>query len=353
MLPIPLAPSDVTPAWLTAALHESAAPALAHAEVTAVTTSHVQSLTSTMHRLHIEYATTDPAYPRTLIWKQSSIDPAVRTAFGHFRGSGYEREVTFYRDVAPRIATRVPRCYLAQYDEATDEHVLLLEDLGPTHHAGDLLHGMRAEDAAAALHELALLHCAEWGVPAPTAPGAFDAARAFFLESLELARPYLDDIVGVEAVLALDAFADVLMPWALRLNARPQTVIHADTHPGNMMFPTESGDGRVALVDWQGWRTGPAMRDVGRCLVLMLDVEDRRRAERALIAGYCTVLRSHGAAYEEVQAFEDYRIGAANQWIWAVTFVRRREVWDDATREAMPGLIRRAASAALDLLATS
>ena len=95
MLPIPLTPSEVTAAWLTNALREAG---LERVEVTAVTDSHVQSLTSTMHRLHIEYAHADATYPATLIWKQSSTDPAVRAAFGGPRG-GYEREVRFYEQL--------------------------------------------------------------------------------------------------------------------------------------------------------------------------------------------------------------------------------------------------------------
>ena len=354
MLPIPLAPSEVTPAWLTAALHQGG---LDGVEVTAVTTSHVQSLTSTMHRLHIKYAREVPQhqtaqFPRTLIWKQSSIDPAVRAAFGHFRGSGYEREVRFYREVAPRIQTRVPRCYLAQHDEATDEHVLLIEDLGSTHRAGDLLHGMRVEDAAAVLRELALLHCVESSDPPPPDPPAREVTRRFFAECLAEHGAYLEGLVGSETMRALDPFGDALVLWVERSLARPQTLLHTDMHPGNIMFPREGG-GRVALVDWQGWRTGPAARDIGRCLVLMLSIEDRRRAERQLVTGYCELLRANGVAYDEGQAFEDYRLSAGYQWVWAVTFARRREVWDDATREAMPGLARHAAAAALDLLATS
>lgn len=347
MLPIPLAPSDVTPAWLTAALRESG---LDGAEVTAVTTSHVQSLTSTMHRLHIEYAHEAPDYPATLIWKQSSIDPAIRAAFGHFRGSAYEREVRFYNEVAPRIQTRVPRCYLAQHDEATDEHVLLIEDLGPTHRAGDLLHGMRVEDAAAALHELALLHCAEWSTPAPLDPDVAAGADRFFSECLAEHGAYLKTVVGVETMRALAPFEQALQSWRERSFAAPETLLHTDMHPGNVMFPLDAGE-RVVLVDWQGWRRGPAARDLGRCLVLMLNIEDRRRAERELVAGYCADLRAHGVEYDDARAFEDYRLSAGYQWVWAVTFARRREVWDDTTREAMPGLMRRAAAAALDLLA--
>jgi aminoglycoside/choline kinase family phosphotransferase len=293
MLPIPLAPSDVTPAWLTAALRESG---IEGVEVKAVTDSHVQSLTSTMHRLHIEYARADAAYPATLIWKQSSTDSTIRAAFGHFIGSGYEREVRFYREVAPRIETRVPRCYIAQYDEATDEHVLLLDDLGPTHHAGDLLEGMRVSDAAAALYEVALLHCVEWSDPPPPDPAARERTRNFFGECLAECRGFLEEVAGSDTLRALDPFVDAFVSLLERSHAGPQALLHSDLHPGNMMFPTGVGD-RVALVDWQGWRTGPAMRDVGRCLVLMLSVEERHRAERQLVAGYCAVLRAHGIEY--------------------------------------------------------
>jgi hypothetical protein len=84
----------------------------------------------------------------------------------------------------------------------------------------------------------------------------------------------------------------------------------------------------------------------------MLGAEERRRCERELVAGYCTVLRANGVSYDDEQAFIDYRIAGASQWNWAVTFARRRDAWDEATRAAMPGLIRRAADAALDALAS-
>lgn len=346
MLPIPLTPSEVTPAWLTAALR---AAGLDGAEVRSVTDSHVQSLTSTMHRLHIEYARVDTTYPATLIWKRSSIDSAVRTAFGGPRG-GYEREVRFYHDLAPRIGTRVPHCYLAQYDVATDDHVLLLEDCAPTHRAGELLEMRSVSDTAAALREIALLHCADWDVSPAASDASLDTALANFLDNRESARSFLDETVGIDTVRALDAFADGFVTRGVRLNAGPQTTLHADTHQANMMFPLDPAD-RVVLVDWQGWRTGAPARDLGRCLVLMLSTEDRRAAERELVAEYCAGLRANGVEYDETQALADYRIGAANQWIWAVNFTRRRAVWDEVTRAAMPSMIRRSAAAALDLLA--
>ena len=61
MLPIPLRPTDITPDWLTAALRLGD---LNDATVDSVTAEPMQSLTSTMHRLHLGYRETDPGIAR-------------------------------------------------------------------------------------------------------------------------------------------------------------------------------------------------------------------------------------------------------------------------------------------------
>ncbi|MDA0365271.1 MAG: phosphotransferase [Chloroflexi bacterium] len=347
MLPIPLAPADVTPAWLTAAL---SAGGLTEAAVLSVRAERIASLTSTMHRLHITYRHDEASLPPTLIWKQSSVDPGVRAAFGHYRGSAYEREVRFYRELAPSPRTRIPRCYVAEYDSDSDEHVLLLEDVALTHAAGDAVRGVSVTDAARCLHELALLHAAHWSGPRPTDSTDHSDGYRYFIESLDACREFLVELIGADAFTSLADASEVFGIWVGRLDAGPRTLIHADVHPGNVLLPVDDA-GRAVLVDWQGWREGPPARDVGRWLVLGLTTTDRRRAERGLIAGYCAALGAHGVRYDEGEAYADYRIAAARQWIWAATFARRRDAWDATTRTAMPVLIRRAADAALDVLA--
>ncbi|MDA1004210.1 MAG: phosphotransferase [Chloroflexi bacterium] len=346
MLSIPLEPKHVTPIWLTAALGAGGG---ARTIVESVGVESIQSLTSTMHRLRLVYSNTGPAGPESLVWKQSAIDPAVRAAYGHFRGSAYEREVRFYREIAQTTSARVPRCYLAEYNAATDEHVLLLEDLGASHEAGNSARDVSPDDVALCLNELALLHAAHWREPDPLPAEAMTERRSFFRSSLAECREFLSEIVGPELLARLDAFDGWIMPWAERLNRGALSLIHADVHAGNVLFPTRRGE-RAVMVDWQGWRGGPPARDVGRALVLMMDVEVRRRSEREIVAEYCALLRRNGVAYDDELAFADYRIAAAYQWSWAVTFARRRDAWDEPTRAGMPGLIRRAAMAALDAL---
>ncbi|MEX2230036.1 MAG: phosphotransferase [Dehalococcoidia bacterium] len=344
MLSIPLRDTDITPAWLAAALRLGNVDCPA---IESVSAEPMTSLTSTMHRLRVVYSRADSSAPRTLIWKQSAVDPAVRAAYGHYRGSAYEREVRFYGEIAPTTSVHVPRCYVARYDAETDEHVLLLEDLAATHEPGDLIGDVGADSVALCLGELALFHAARGGEPAPLNAARRREGQRYFRDCLAKCRPFLSEIVGGELLARLEVFEGLLMPWATQLGTRPLTLIHADVHPGNVLFPM-GGAGRAALVDWQGWREGPPARDVGRAVVLLMSVEDRRHSERDLVAQYCSVLRENGAECDEDEAFADYRIGAALQWNWAVTFACRREAWDDATRNAMPGLIRKAAIAALD-----
>lgn len=239
--------------------------------------------------------------------------------------------------------------YLAEYDPATDEHVLLLEDLGATHEAGDLVTDVGADDVMLCLNELALLHAPHWNEPAPLPRERMRESREHFRSSLAESREFLSAIVGPRLLTRLDAFEGRLMPWAEQLNRGPLTLIHADLQPGNVLFPRRRGE-RPALVDWQGRRLGSPALDVGPSLVLTMGVEARRQSEHEIVAGYCALLRSKGVAYDETPAFADYRIGAAFWWSWAVTFTPRRHDWDEATRAVMPGLIRKAAIAALGAL---
>ncbi len=63
----------------------------------------------------------------------------------------------------------------------------------------------------------------------------------------------------------------------------PQTLLHGDPHPGNTY---RLPDGRTGFLDWQLARTGHWSHDVGYFLAGSLDVPDRRRCERDLLAGY-------------------------------------------------------------------
>jgi thiamine kinase-like enzyme len=336
---IPTCPDEVTPAWVTAALRAGGYDVL----VRSVSVTPVGSWTSTMHRLDIEYAWIAAGAPATLIWKCSSADPGIRAL-----GGGYEREVRFYREVAPTARARIPRCFLAEHDAATGEHALLLEDLQPTHRSWTLNEVLSTEETAPVVRELAALHASQWDAEVPNPPRA-EVWQRYYDQELGANWDYLSEVVGQETLASLAPYRELVAEWMPRLKAGPQALVHWDTHPGNMLFPRDPDD-RPAIIDWQAWRTGAPIRDVAHCLVTSLDINDRRAAEQQLVAEYVLALREQGVHYDSARAFGDYRIAAALQWGAAVNFTRRRALWDDDLRAVIPVRIRRAAAALADML---
>src|SRR5260370_14563586 len=76
----------------------------------------------------------------------------------------YEREVNFYKHLAKDVSLPSPRCLHAAHDLLSDDFLLLLEDLGDRR-LGDQLKGCSAEDALAAIRQLASFHAEWWDSP--------------------------------------------------------------------------------------------------------------------------------------------------------------------------------------------
>ncbi|HEY2315378.1 MAG TPA: hypothetical protein VGH96_17345, partial [Streptosporangiaceae bacterium] len=100
--------------------------------------------------------------PATLIAKVPAADPASRGAARAFRT--YEIEASFYAQLAPGLPVALPACFYAAHDAEPDDYVVLLADIAAAQ-PGDQLAGLRPDDAAAAIAELAALHAAGWDDP--------------------------------------------------------------------------------------------------------------------------------------------------------------------------------------------
>ena len=106
--------------WLTTVLGQAGVAAT----VRSVTTERVGTgQMGSCFRLHIDYA--DGEGPARLIVKLPATEPDSRAA-----GTlGYRCETSFYRELADRISTRIPRCFFTAFDEPTNGFTLVLEDL--------------------------------------------------------------------------------------------------------------------------------------------------------------------------------------------------------------------------------
>lgn len=189
------------------------------------------------------------------------------------------------------------------------------------------------------LQGLAALHAAYWERPLPAPLGFLTGWR-------------LGPVLGAVSVASLarglrrarDLGGPLVLPpgvgarrlgYQFRQSATlaaspPRTVLHGDPHPGNTYT---SPDGKTGFFDWQLARLGHWSHDVGYFMVGSLDVGDRRREERGLLAGYLDALGALGAGDVRPPSFESawerYRgtpaFGLAT-WLHTLSFGRLQPV---------------------------
>jgi Phosphotransferase enzyme family len=347
-LGIPAGPEAITLPWLTAALRScGVVPA---AEVTAITQVPIggQGWTTRMTRIALTYNRSEAGAPSTLVVKFSAQDASTRRFFGRF----YEREVFFYRSIAPHVPLRVPRCYYADDDRSTLAHVILLEDLAPAV-AGDHINGITIDVAAEYARCIATLHAQWWESPQLAellarypAPGAtFGRGYVERLgRGLAAMGPYLDRMTCRLAGRLQDGLQE---RW-IRQSAAPQTLIQWDAHAANLMLSSPSG-GALAVVDWQNWAVSRGIWDVTRFCVLSLPIDARRAAERDIVALYAETLASHGIHdYPFERAWTDYQDAMPLQFAQQVRFFGSMQHWTDERRAWVAAIAPRVVAALHD-----
>lgn len=333
---IPETPEELTPTWLAAILtrhgFSAAVQAIEFRPVPGALTSEV---TRVIPRMQDE--TTGFAPP--LIWKRSHDDPEARRTFR----SGYAAEVSFYRDTAPELAVSIPRCLAAADDAETGAHILLLEDLAGT--PVDLQRGVTPAEAESTLRELARLHAHRWqAIGRERPPESFSNLRGLIERWARVADPFLQPHLEGDVAARSHRYAETVAELFSSLSAGPETFVHGDAQPTNVILPTREG-ARPRLIDWQGSGRGAPLRDVARFLVLALTTEDRRVHQDDLLEAYCDELGLRGVSTDPAAIARGFGIGAQLQWGRTVLLFRFEPRWDDALRAAVPVIAQRAAAA--------
>ena len=266
--------------------------------------------------LRLGLQASDPAadVPRSLVVKLPSTDPTSRATGVALRN--YEREVKFYRDLAPTIDMRIARCYYGDWTEVDGDFVLLLEDLSPAEQ-GDQTTGCTAVEARIAVLELARLHGPRWNDPAlddiewlgrysPEGTDQLVALWGVFLPGfMSTYGRYLD----TEQSGLIERFGARLRDWIEQRTA-PYTVTHGDYRLDNLMFGTPAGGSPIATVDWQSPGHGPAVADVSYFLGAGPLPAVRRTIERELMHDYGAALAEYGVQMDDAELWRQYRHSA-------------------------------------------
>jgi hypothetical protein len=347
--PFPRSAQDITPRWLTGALRDAdvlAPRAVVQAvEVESVAAGFGQ--TSETSRL---WATTSSAGERMSIIVKAATADDHRRAIAR-QAQMYRTEVRFYRDIAARIGTRVPRCYLAEIDDAGEHFLMLLEDFR-SHRPGDEVSGLALSDARLAVTQMARLHAPFWdgddnaqlaNEPARLPPAVLDAGWQTMMESFGAVIP--DGIADARADYL--ASAPALHDW---MTKGATTVVHGDFRLDNLLFGPEPGPvgDQIVVLDWQGISRSKGIRDFAYLISHSMPVAERRQHELRLLREYLAELAVNGVAYDEERALHDYRM--------AMLYLIHLVVWitgvhvnsNQRANERKRALVRRAFTAILD-----
>ncbi|MGD9893120.1 MAG: phosphotransferase [Dehalococcoidia bacterium] len=309
----------LTPAWLTSALRRNG-----HIDDAAVRSVRYEpvgqgvGILCQLARLTLDYDGDAAGAPRSMVAKIPSSDPQTRAMVSVFRF--YEREVRFYNELARQVSVATPRRYAGDFDPATGDFILLLEDLSDRR-LGDQLAGASLDDAELTIRELAKLHAAWWNdprlealdwLPASSDPinkagvAMYPQAWPIFMERFGHALPeamrHTGERLGAEVGAILDRFV-----------TGPRTICHGDPRADNLFFGTRPGDPALTLIDWQISVRAAGTYDLGYFMSQSLDTEVRRAHEQDLLKLYHSLLCEGGVTgYSFDDMLEHYR--------WTVLF---------------------------------
>jgi hypothetical protein len=308
-------PDQATPEWLTAALVASGR-APAHARITDVSATVIgRGKVGQNVRFTLDWeGAAPPEVPASVVGKFASDDPTSRQA-GLMTGT-YLREVSFYREVAPRVAMSIPGCHVAELDATSGAFVLLFDDITPAE-SGDQVAGCTLTQAEAAMDELARLHAGFWGDRSLEGGewlvrrGADGGAGLVALYEMFVGS-FLDRFgprLSPEAVRVVEAFTPLVGPW-IATDADPLTLLHGDYRLENMLFATSPELAPLTVVDWQTPSLGPGPSDAAYFLGAGLPTEMRRTHERDLLERYRQGLVAGGVDLSTGACWASYRANA-------------------------------------------
>jgi hypothetical protein len=304
---IPKTPEEITADWIS----EAFAPRFPGAHASAVEVVDAHSGTTGRARLRIDWKE-DGGAPSSVFAKLAPTDEIQREMV-ITTGMG-KREARFYHDLAADMPVRVAAPYSATWTDDGGEYLMLMEDLGESGCSIPRRSDPEVPDYARWMMDaLAQLHA------------HFRASPRFGADLSWIDPPMQSDFGPLMVRSAVEQFGDEMPPEfhemariycdhneavGERLDAGTQTLIHGDSHLGNLFLDGE----RIGFLDWACLCRAPGLRDVAYFLCNSIPTELRRSDERALLDRYRAGLDDPPSADD---AFRDYRLYAICSWVAA------------------------------------
>ncbi len=329
---IPTQLEHLTAEWFTTGLDDSGC--LGGAVVTGIDVSPIGvqfGFLSTVGRVALTYDRPAATAPATVVVKLEPDAGALRD-FGD-ELHAFEREIRFYREVAPHAPIRLARLYFAANEPP--DFAIVMEDLSFAR-PGDQVAGLHARQVQKAAANMGRLQGRYWGdealagqgwMPETNATGIdFDQKWPSFVRhfgrclepaGLELGDRLVGKMSWVDAEIAL----------------RPRTIVHTDLRADNLMLGEEGTPEEILILDWQ-----LAIRSMGAFDVARLmggsELPDERRGHQldVLRSWHDAILEQGVTDYSWDDACRDLRLGALSVLCYPIHF---HDGLLDATGRAM------------------
>lgn len=350
---LPLDFSEITPEWLSAVLAKD------HpgAEILDVRLGTQDEGTSSRRHLYLKWnaAATAARLPSSVFCK-STMTLESRYLLG--MNGGIAAEVSFYNDVRPGLDIRTPTVLFAQYDPATFNSIIIMDDLADQVTFGSHDLDLTLAQSQSQLRLLARLHARYLDSPElSTTLCKFQNWEDYFAITVHAAG------FGPACRRGLDAARDVLPSqligrsddiWSATVQSvelhrdLPRTLIHSDVHLKNWYIDS---DGDMGLNDWQCACKGHWSRDLAYVLATALSPANRREWERDLVAYYLDQLHDAGAprvSFETAWRLYRQNLFSALAW-WTGTLGQPPEAPRMQPEPTSREFIRRIATAIDDL----
>jgi hypothetical protein len=279
-------------------------------------------------RVTISYDQFEEGAPASVVVKlPASVQESVAFAES---AHAYEREIRFYREVAPCTPIRVPRMFATIMEPADNVFILVMEDLKDLT-VGDQVIGMSRVEVLAAVETIAPLHALWWNgdqrqalpwVPSveqqltmlSLTPEAIRMAWPLFLESFGDSLPPSGRALGERIIRHLEGILAAFVKGT-------RTLVHFDYRADNLFIDGRTQLPRIVVLDWQLAMWGPGAYDVARLAGgSVLPAERGGHHEEIVECWHKGLVVGGVTGYSSEEAWRDYRLGAVVAMLNPVLF---------------------------------
>ncbi|PNP40523.1 hypothetical protein TGAMA5MH_07520 [Trichoderma gamsii] len=310
---LPAVPSDITAEWLGAKLGQ---------KIKSIENTHNIWGTGSKLFYTITYEDESSSKPRpSHVCIKGVFDPKMIEE-QPWTVSLAQREADFFSKIAPGLENMLfPKGWwsgqnekqgIAIMDDLTKDGVQFPPEVA-SYSVDQVMNGVQ---------QLAGLHAKYWGQSQDVHPwiwNNYDPAMKFMCTPWDdvvrqPGRPQLPEYLmdGTRCNEALDRY------YAER-NPRFRTLLHGDTHMGNVYV---TSDGRIGFLDWSAFHFGSCFHDVVYHMTAMLTVEDRRAHEMKILDHYLETLHRLGGPkfdrHNDPEVMTEYKRSFMTNVIWII-----------------------------------